>query len=185
MSKIEYYNQNTGSLQQAKGSDGRLNTSARADGRAYYNSRDREQCYTLVFDHQGAVAGEFSAYFKNTSPDLMFVVSSVGINCAQNARIKLHWVAGTVTGGAVITPANLKVSSPKKAAATACQGLSGDSILGIASNATLDFAAVLANGHEEMRLSDRIRLGQDEAIALEYDEGTTGDFFGVIFGYFE
>ena len=42
-----------------------------------------------------------------------------------------------------------------------------------------------AYGHEEFRLDDTIRLGQNDAIAIEYEAGTTGDVAGVVFMYFE
>ena len=43
------------------------------------------------------------------------------------------------------------------------------------------------DGHEELRLDDRVRLGQNDAIALEVDAVTSGTplVFGVLFGYFE
>ena len=185
MSRIQYLNDVTGSLQEAHGSDSRLNVSSRADGRAYYNSRDQGQCFTLVFDHQSAAAGEFSAYWQNTSADKELVISSVGLNSVEASRIKLHFVTGTAAGGSSGSPVNMNKVASKQAGSVARIGASGDAITGLTSAGLIDFAAVTATGHEEFRLSDRIRLGQNDAIALEYDEGTTGDFYGVIFGYFE
>ena len=64
-------------------------------------------------------------------------------------------------------------------------GSEATGIAGIVIDKTVDFVTVGADGHEELRLDDRLRLGQNQAIALEYDEGTGGDMFGVIFFYFE
>jgi len=64
-------------------------------------------------------------------------------------------------------------------------GSAATGITGLTSAGLIDFAYVQATGHQEFRLKDRLRLGQNDAIAVEYDEGTTGDFSGVIFGYFE
>jgi hypothetical protein len=58
-------------------------------------------------------------------------------------------------------------------------------ITGLTTDGLIDFVYVPATGHEEFRLDDRLRLGQNDAIAVEYDEGTAGDMSGVIFGYFE
>lgn len=185
MARIEYQNDTNGSFQETKGSDGRLNVSARADQRAYYNSRDEGRTFTLIFEHTNAVAGEFSAYWKNTSLTRTLVISSIGINTNENSRIKLHLVTGTATGGSTIAPVNLNPRIGHSAEATALQGASGDAVAGITSAGVLDLAAVLSGSHEELRLSDRVRLGEGDAIAIEYDTGTTGDFYGVIFGFYE
>ena len=97
MARIDYKNDTTRAVEEAEGSDGRLNVSSRADGRPYYNSRDDEQCYTVVFDFQSATAGEFGIYWKNTNTsgkDL--VISSIGINSVEASRVKLWFVSGTV-----------------------------------------------------------------------------------------
>ena len=185
MAVVDYKSDISRSLEQAEGSDGRLNVSSRSDGRRYYNSRDLKRSFTAVFDHQSAAAGEYSAYWQNTSTSRDLVISSVGLNVVENARIKLWFVTGTAGGGATMTPVNMNYTSSKAAEATALQGQSGSGISGLTAAGVIDFAFVTANGHEEFRLEDSIRLGQNDAIAIEYDEGTTGDFGGVIFGYYE
>lgn len=185
MARIEYTNDKTKGTEEAQGSDGRLNVSARSDDRAYYNSRDEGQCYTMVFDHQGAVAAEYSAYLKNTSTTKDLVITNITLNAVQAARIKLWFVTGTAAGGTVKTPVNLNKASNNDAAADGRQGDSGDAITGLTTDGQIDFVFVGAAGHEEFHLGDRVRLGQNDAIAIEYDEGTTGDFGGAIYGYFE
>jgi len=185
MAKIEYKNDITRAFEEAEGSDGRLNVSSRSDSRAYYNSRDMKQTYSVVYDHQGAVAGEQSFYLKNTSETKTMVVVHAGLNSAENSRIKMCFVSGTAAGGAVITPTNTNKASSNKAAALVMEGASGNAITGLTDISCIDFAAVQANGHEEFLLGDTIRLGQDDAVSLKYVEGTTGDFFGVVGLYFE
>lgn len=185
MARIEYLNDVTGSLQEARGSDNRLNVSSRADSRSYYNSRDEGRTFALVFDHQTAAAAEESVYWQNTSTTRTLVISSIGLNCVQNARIKLKFVTGTATGGTAVTPVNMNKQSSNAAEATARVGAAADAIGNLTDAGDIDFAWVFTNGHEEMRLGDRVRLGQNDAIALEYVEGTSGDFAGVIFGYYE
>lgn len=186
-SQIEYKSDKTRGKEDVEGSDGRLNTSSRSDERAYYNSRDEEQCYTVPFDFQNATAGEFGVYWKNTNTnDKELVISSIGINSVEASRIKLWFVSGTAAGGTSIVPTNLNRHSSNSASASAMEGGSGATgITGVTGESLIDFLYVSAAGHEEFRLSDRIRLGQNDAIALEYNEGTTGDFSGVIFGYYE
>ena len=185
--EIAYQNDITGSDERARGSDNRLNVSARSDDRAYYNSRDKGETFSIAFDFQSASAGEFGAYFKNTSSTgLQFVIAGVGINSVEASRIKLHFVSGDAGGGTPIIPTNLNRTSQNAATATAMEGgAAATGITGLTSGGLVDFAYVQATGHQEFRLKDRVRLGQNDAIAIEYDEGTTGDFSGVIFGYFE
>jgi len=185
--EIQYTSDNTGALEKAKGSDSRINVSSRSDSRSYYNSRDKGQAYSIVFDMQSAAAGEHVAYFVNTSTTgLVFVVDAIGVNSAEASRIKLWFVSGTAAAGNELTPTNLNRNSANAATATAREGGSAATgITGLTEEALIDYAYVQATGHEELRLADRVRLGQNDAIAIEYDEGTTGDVSGVIFGFFE
>ena len=185
MPRVDYTNRKTLAREEAQGSDGRLDVSSRVDSRGYYTSRDQEQSYTLPFDHQGAVAAEFSLYIKNDSSTKTLVVSAIGLNTVEAARIKFKFVTGTAAGGSVITPTNTNKSSSHAADATCREGDSADAVTGLTADGELDFVYVQATGHEQLRLDDRIRLGQNDAVALEYDEGTTGDFTGVVFFYFE
>ncbi len=185
--EIQFTSDRTGSLEKMQGSDGRSNVSSRSDSRSYYNSRDQGQAYSVVFDFQSAAAGEFGAYFQNTSTTgKIFVVDSIGVNSVEASRIKLWFVTGTAAAGTSLVPTNLNKSSGNAATATAMEGASAATgITGLTTDGLVDFIHVTATGHEEFRLSDRLRLGQNDAIAVEYDEGTAGDMSGVIFGYFE
>ena len=185
MAEIQYENDSNGAVQRTRGSDNRLNTTSRVDGRVYYNSRDKGRAFTLVFDHQTAAAGEFSVYWKNTSNTRKLVIAHAGANSVEASRVKLHFVTGTAAGGSTITPVNLNRESSNAAEATCRQGAAGDAITGLTSAGVIDFEWVEATGHAEFRVDDAIRLGEGDAIAIEYDEGTSGDFGGVIFAYYE
>jgi len=185
--EIQYTNDSNGALEKMKGSDSRANVSARSDGRSYYNSRDKAQSYSIVFDFQSAAAGEFGFYFKNDNTNgLTFVVDSVGLNSVEASRIKLWYVSGTAAAGTLIAPTNLNSASGNTAVATVMEGASAATgITGLTTAGVIDFAYIQATGHEELRLVDRLRIAPNSAFALEYDEGTTGDFSGVVYGYFE
>lgn len=191
MSDITFRDNNGGAKSQAGGSDERSDVSSRADSRGYYNSRDKGQAFSVAFDFQSAAAGEFGAYWKNVhGENLQLVISSIGVNSVEASRIKLHRVTGTAAGGTALTPVNENFPSANIAApegtTTAMEGGSAATgITGLTSIGLIDFAYVQATGHEELRLDDRVRLGAGDAIAIEYDEGTTGDFSGVMFGYYE
>jgi len=188
MARIEYKNDRTRASEEAEGSDGRLNVSSRVDFRPYYNSRDEGQCYTMTFDHPAAADGQYSFYLQNTSVDKTLVVSSIGINSTNIARLKLWAVTGTAVNGVARTPHNLNETSPNDAAAsTAVHDGGGTAISGITTEGIeLDDIQLTLNGHDEFRLSDRVRMGQNDAMALEMDLGTsTPNVFGVIFFYYE
>lgn len=188
MARIEYRNDRTRAIEEAEGSDGRLNVSSRSDFRPYYNSRDEGQCYTMTFTHTAAANGEYSFYLQNTSTDKTLVVSSIGVNATNIAKLKLWEVTGTAANGVARTPKNTNFTSPNDAAAnTALEDGGGTAISGLTTlGAEVDDIQLTQYGHDELRLSDRLRLGQNDAIALEMDTGTsTPEIFGVIFFYYE
>ena len=167
---------------QVTGSDGRLNVSSRSDTRGYYISRDEGRAYSVAFDNQSAAAGEYPVYWQNTDTNgRTLVISHIGVNAVEAARVKMWFVTGTAAGGTLLTPTNLNKVSANAASAIAREG----PVTGLTTDGLIDFVYVQATGHEEFRLDDEIRLGQGHAVALEYDEGTTGDCSGVIFGYYE
>ena len=188
MARIDYKNDVTRALEEAEGSDGRLNVSSRADNRAYYNSRDKAQCYAMTYEHSAAADGEYSFYLQNTSTDKTLVVSAVGVNADNIARLKLHFVTGTATNGTARVPRNLNSDSANDAAAsTALHDGGGTTIGGLTvSGIPIDDIRMGANDHRELRLTDRVRLGQNDAIALEMDTGTSTPLVhGVVFFYYE
>ena len=183
--EIQYSSDKTGSLEKAAGSDNRFNVSSRQDSRGYYNSRDESLAFSLVWDDASSAAADFIIYWKNTdTTGKVLVISAVGLNSEQASSFKLHIVTGTAAAGSTITPLCLNRSTPKTAQATAMEA-AGTAITGLTTAGTVDHANCGADGHEELRLDDRLRIGQDQAVAIEYEQGTTGRTWGVIFGYYE
>jgi len=188
MARIEYRNDVTRATEEMEGSDGRANVSSRVDGRAYYIARDQGQNYNMVFEHSAAADGQYSAYLQNTSTDKTLVVTHIGLNATNIARIKLWEVTGTATDGVSVVPKNTNlVSSNDAAAATALHDGGGTTIGGLSvSGAAIDDVQLSANGHEEFRLNDTLRLGQNDAIAIEMDTGTSTPLvFGLIAFFYE
>ncbi len=187
MARIEYIDDVGGNFQEAHGSDSRLNVSSRADNRAYYNSRDQAQAYTWVYSHTASAAGEYSLYLQNTSVSKTLVISSIGCNSDLGVNVKLWFATGTATNGSSITGTNLNKSSSNVAAATAIEHADTTALGGFSLDVIIDYLTVNIKSHEEFRLSDRLRLGQNDAIVLEVDAATSGTplVYGVVFGYFE
>ena len=187
MAKITVQNDRTRAQEEVQGSDGRLNTSSRSDNRAYYNSRDEEQCYSMSFSHDAAADGEYSFYLKNISTTKTLVITNIEVNAANIARLKLWEVTGTAADGVARIPKNQNLASSNAADVTALHDGAGTTISGLStSGAELDDLSVVANGHSQFHLNDRLRLGQNDAIAVEMDTGTSTPLvYGTVFFYFE
>ena len=185
MTQINYPNDITGSIQIAHGSDGRLNVSSRSDGRAYYNSRDLENAYAIPFQDADADAAEFVAYIKNTSTTLTFVVSHIGINSSIAGSFVLHKMDAATATGTALVPINMNFASPKAASLQALKGAGGVGVAVAATDGIIDVVQIATNAHEEFRLADTLRLGQNQSIAIEYDRGASSVVEGVFFGFFE
>lgn len=183
--EIQYTSDKTKSIEKAQGSDNRLSVSSRADSRSYYNSRDESLAFSLVWDDASSAAGDFIVYWKNTdTTGKSLVIDSIGLNSELAASFKLHVVSGTAASGASISPFCLNRATPKTAQASAMEA-AGTAITGLTSIGIVDHASVATDGHEEFRLDDRLRIGQDQAIAVEFEQGTTSRTWGVVFGFYE
>ena len=187
MARIEYKNDVTRALEEMEGSDGRANTSSRSDGRRYYLSRDQGQAYSMTFEHSAAADGQYSFYLQNTSPTRRMVVSAVGLNSTNIARLKLWFVTGTAANGVARTPRNMNAQSSNAAEVIALHDGGGTAISGLTVNGDeLDDLRMPVNGHEEFRLADAIHMGQNDAIAVEMDTGTSTPLIhGVVFFFME
>lgn len=185
--EAQHTSDKTGSIEKVGGSDGRRNVSSRSDSRAYYNSRDEGQAFTSTYEMTSASAGEFVAYLRNTSTiGKTLVIEDIGINSIEDASFKLWLVTGDVTAGDTTTLVNLNRESSNTATSESSEGgTAATGILGLTTGGMIDIAFTKAKGHEQFRLGSQLRLGQNDAIAIEYDRGTTGDVAGVIFGFFE
>lgn len=185
--EIAFENDVTQAQSRAKGSDGRLNVSSRTDSRAYYNSRDQQQTYSIIFNHPASAVNEYTLYIKNTSTTKDMVISAMGLNSDLGADVKLFFVSGTAANGASVTPTNLNRDSSNDALADVLEDGGGTAISGLTNEAAIDYVKISEDGHEELRLDDRVRLGQNDAVAIQVVAVKSGtpQVFGVAFCYFE
>jgi hypothetical protein len=175
-----------GNDQRVKGSDNRMNVSGRVDGRPYYVARDDGLAFSIIWESTNIVTGEEFFYLKNTSPTHDIVISAIGVNSELLARVKLFRVTGTPSGGEVLTPTNTNGRSANVAVCTSQQAADDTGIAGLTEGVPIDYVGVTAGGHEEMRLQDTVRLGQDQAVAMEATAVASNcDFWGVCFIFFE
>lgn len=183
--RIEYTSDRTGSNEQMKGSDNRANVSSRQNSRGAYSSRNNSLAFSLVWDDASSAAGDFILYLKNTdTTGKTMVLSTVGLNSEQAASFKLHKVTGTAAAGATVAPFCENQVTPQVAQALAMEA-AGTPITGLTSDGVFDHVGSGVDGHGEMLMDDRVRVGQDQAIALEYEQGTTGRTWGRFSVYWE
>ena len=188
---IQVAGDTNGFKQDVLGSDGRMNVSSRADSRSYYNSRDAGQAYSLVWEMTNAIdTPEYVAYLQNTSTSgKQIVIDAIGVNSELAATFELLYVTGTAAAGTVVTPTNLNATSSNAATANGREGGSAATgITGLTAGAIVDRARCTALGHEEFRLDDRVRLGQNDAVAIRMKLTASSaecDVDGVIFFFFE
>ena len=142
----------------------RLDTSARAASRQYYESRDTGQVYTVISVDATAVANEETIYVKNTSTIKDMIIEKITISTDTNSLWRIKFVTGTAAGSSVITPVNLNKGSSNTAAAT-CRG--DGAITGLTDDGDITLVRIGADSHDEIRFSEALRLGQDDAIAVE------------------
>ena len=189
--KIEFSNRKTNAKEEAQGSDGRLDVSSRVDSRAYYNSRDDGLCFSLFFNMTLADTGEFLVYWRNASPDKQLVIIGLDVAAFEPVDIKVHFVTGTASAGTELTPLNLNKSSSKAApddsVVMAMEGLTTTPIAGLTTAGVIAYTSIaVAQSRELIDLGDRVRLGQNDAIAVELEAASAPGFIlGTIYGYYE
>jgi len=169
------------------GSDGRFNTSSRSDSRSYYNSRDESETFSLVWADASTATSDYVLYWQNTdTTGRELVIDAVGLNSQYAADFQLQLVTGTGGGGSTATPFCLNQAKPKVAQANCFTAVSSAVTVG-AIGGIVDDVTVSARGHEEFRLKDRLRLGQNQAIAIQciLTDTSPGRTRGVVYGFYE
>jgi hypothetical protein len=160
----------------------RLNVSSKSQNRIFYISRDSGEAFNLVSTDSGATAGEYILYLQNTSTTKNMYVDRIEYHSANAALWKLWTVTGTAAGSSALTPTNLNRTSSKVAEATA----RGDgAITGLTAGAQLATHRNAADGEGQMEFQGALILGPNDAIAVEYDTGTTGAAEVDIFFWYE
>ncbi len=149
----------------------RLNVSSKANPRSFYISRDDGLAFSLTSVAASIAAGQYLIYFKNTSTTRNAYIEQVHFGADENVLWKLWSVSGTAAGGNVIASTNLNLSSGRTAEETS---RGEGSITGLSTEGILDADRTLALTHGVITTADVLILGPGDAIALEYDTGTTG-----------
>ncbi len=148
----------------------RLNVSAKTNPRAFYISRDDGLAFTLSSIDADADAGDVIAYLKNTSTSRNLFVKQIHYG-GTNAALWKTWVVSGIAGGTSITPVNLNLTSGKSAEAIA---FGSNPVTGLALDSLVGPHRTIAGAHSIDAWDDVLILGPNDAMAVEYDTGTTG-----------
>lgn len=177
----------TGSKEPVFGSDNRINVSARSDARSYYNSRDERLAFSLSWDDASTATGDYVLYWQNTdTTGKVLVIEGIDIGSQYGSDWQLQEVTGTGGGGSAATPVCLNRESPKLAPANCFTAVSSTVTIG-AIGQIINHPTVPARNGRLIDLKDKIRLGQNGAIALQciLTDTSPGLTQGTIFGYYE
>lgn len=98
------------------------------------------------------------------------------------AIFKIATVTGTAAGGSVLTPTNMNRTSTRAAEATV---RGNGAITGLTEEFLLSSASCPADDTIVIDFHDALILGNDNAIAVEYDTGAGGTMHATILGYYE
>lgn len=163
-------------------SDGRILVVAKVNPRLFYISRDNEEAYTLVSLVTNAAAGSYVTYIQNTSTTKLLFIKELHLGSVNAGLFKFWKVTGTASGTS-IKPENLNVTSGGIAPANCF----GDAVVaGLTPvGRPIITPRVDANGHDSHDFGDSLILGPSNAVAVEYDTGTTGNVEAEITFHFE
>ena len=150
----------------------RLNVSSKTQPRIFYASRDFGLAFNAVYDGITCAAGDYSAYLKNTSTTRNLFISTVEFHSVESVKWKIWQVTGTAASGETVEPTELNLSKGITAEAIAMAG--DTAITGLTAAAQVGSHRSPALGDSEMDFQGALILGPGDAIAIEYDTGTTG-----------
>jgi len=162
---------------------GRALVDAQTRKRSFYVSRDDQRVFNTIFEDPTAVAGEFVAYFRNTSQSRNFIVELARLGGEFASTWKIHKVSGAspVAGIGAVTPVNLNFGSGILAETEALEG----NVTGITSEGETAIAGHGDGGGVLVILDDAVILPPDTAIAFQKEVGTTGIANVGMRGYYE
>ena len=178
----------TGGFEQIRGSNHRLDVSARSDTRSFYNARDQKQNYNMVWEHTASGTGEYSVYLKSIHKTKSLIITHISLNADNLARLKLWDVSGSAAGdGVIIVGKNTNLMSTNIAEISALHDGGGTPISTISKKGeALGDVALVAHGYGEFLINDSLILGPNSAIAIEMVLGTsTPKIWGMISFFFE
>lgn len=155
-----------------------------APQRSFLSSINAGLAFSWTSVDPSALAGSFNLYLQNDST-LGLILDWMIVGNVEAALWKLHKVTGTAAAGNALDGVNLNQSSTNITTDRAT-ARGDDAITGLTSSGIILPTRVIATDSKEVSLAQYgIKIGQNQAIAVEYDTGTTGIAEACIIGHFE
>jgi len=120
--------------------------------------------YAVISVDATAVANEETICVQNTSTSKDMIIEEIVISTDTTSQWRFKFVTGTAAGSSVLTPVNLNKGSSNTAAAT-CRG--DGAITGLTDDGDVALIRVAADTTHHHDFHEALRLGQDDAIAVE------------------
>ncbi len=149
----------------------RLKVEASTDLVGHFVSLEDGQAFNVVSHTASAAAGQHILYLKNTSPTRTMFVNLLRVGASSAAVWKIWEVTGSAGTATVLTPSNLNLSSGILAEADSRGDLA---VEGLTQGSQLAHVRHGVNMHADIPFDDILILGQNDAIAVEYDAGVNG-----------
>lgn len=185
--KIKIKSDKSGGTEEVEGSDRRLNTSSRSDSRAYYNSRDESQTYSLVWNDASTATGDVIASWQNNDTSgKVLVINLAKFSSEFRADFQLIAATGTATGGTTTLVSCLNRSKLQVAAAAAMTAVTTP-ITGLTTEviAYQESAEAGAKGNFDVADTFRVPQGQSVAVLCLLTDTSPGKTSGMIEAYYE
>lgn len=159
----------------------KLLTLAETNQTGHYVSVRDGLAFNIVSTCSSCAAGNHVLYFKNTDADRHFFVDVLRVGAASTATWKVWKATGDSTGASTITPANLNFGSNQKASAH----VRGNGVVtGFTQDTLVAIKRHPANQDGDVPFDDVLVLATDDAIAVEYDVGSSGAVEVLMRGYY-
>lgn len=150
----------------------RLNVSAKTRDRTFYASRDQGLAFTAIYEDITADAGNIVAYLKSTSSTRNLFIKDIKAGGVEAIKWKVFSVSGTAASGESVIPTEMNLSKNIPAEAIAMAG--NTSITGLTNIDEMGAHRSPANSEVSMLGHGATVLGPGDAVAVEYDTGTSG-----------
>jgi len=150
-----------------------LHTKAIVESRAARESDENSDAYVVTCTDAGPVAAEYTIYLQNNSATKKLVIDKIILDQTDADVVwKIAHVTGT-SAGTALSGINLKLGAANATSITARGGAAG--VTGLTpSNVIHQFRGGAALASHEVDFGGALMLGEDVAIAIEYDAGTGG-----------
>ncbi len=143
----------------------KLTVESESAPRDYFVSKDHGQVYTVQSEDAATAADEETLYLINTSTDKTLIIDD--IICASDAeyRFRVKFVTNTsAPAGTILIPTNLNKAVSHAAECTA----RGDgAVSNLIDAGDIGLATCPSGGTVVLQFEEAIRLGQNDAIAIE------------------